>query len=99
MSSPWRAVKIRNFEQDLRTIPKVQALTAIPHVRTELQLRLAWCMTRLTMKEYEFEEMKRSKEEKLLLMAHFRGLMICEGALVACAKKRDALCFVPFFFL
>ena len=97
MSSPWRAVEIRNFEQVLRTIPKVQALRAIPHVRTELQLRRAWFMTRLTMEEYVFEEIKRSKKEKLLLMTHLRDLMICEGAAVACAKKRDALCFVPFF--
>ena len=49
---------------------------------------------RLTMGEYDSEERRRSKEEKMLLMTHLRDLVICEKAAVACAKRRDALCFV-----
>ena len=33
-------------------------------VRTELQLRFAWCMMGLTREEYDSEERKRSKERK-----------------------------------
>ena len=42
------------------------------------------------------EEMKRSKEYKVLLMKSLRDLMTQEGAAVACAKRRDALYSVRF---
>ena len=74
----------------------VTLLLAIPYVRTELQLRFAWCMIGLTRGEYDSEERKRSKEEKVFLMTSVRDLMTQEGAAVACAKRRDALCFVRF---
>ena len=48
MSLPWRAVVLRYFEEEMRTTPKIHALIAIPYVRTELQLRFAWCMIGLT---------------------------------------------------
>ena len=38
--------------------------------------------------------MEESKPEKVPLMTSVSDLMICEGAAVACAKRRDALCFV-----
>ena len=53
-------------------------------------------MTGLAKGEYDSEESKRSKEENLLLMTSLRDLMINEGAAVACAKRRDALCFIRF---
>ena len=34
--------------------------------------------------------------EKVLLMTSLRDLMICKGAAVACAKRRDAHSFVRF---
>ena len=46
------------------------------------------------MGEYDSEERKRSKEEKIHLMTSLRDLMINEGAAVMCAKRRDALGFV-----
>ena len=95
-SLPWRAVVLRNFEEEMRTTPKIHALIAIPYVRTELQIRLAWCMTGFTMEEYDSEERKRSKEEKVLLMTSLRDLNIQEGATVASAKRRDDLCLVRF---
>ena len=48
------------------------------------------------MGEYNSEERKRSKEEKVLLMTNLRELRTCEGAAVACAERRDAHCFVRF---
>ena len=36
VSLPWRAVVLRYFEEDMRTMPKLHALIAIPYVRTEL---------------------------------------------------------------
>ena len=87
---------LRYFEEEMRTTPKIQALIAIPYVRTELQLRFAWCMIGLTRGEYISEERKRSKVEKVFLMTSVRDLMTQEGAAVACAKQRDALSFIRF---
>ena len=89
VSLPWRVVVLRYFEEEMRTTPKIHARVAIPYVRTELQLRFAWCMIRLTRGEYNPEERK----EKVFLMM---SLITQEGAAVACAKRRDALCFIQF---
>ena len=96
VSLPWRALVLRYFEEEMRIMPKKHALIAIPYVRTELQLRFAWCMIRLTRGEYDSEERKRSKGETVFLMTSVRDLMTQEAAAVACAKWRDALCFVRF---
>ena len=96
VSLPWRAVVLRFFEEEMRTTPKIHALIAIPYVRTELQLRFAWCMIGMTRGENYSEERKRSKGEKLFLMTSVRDLMTQEGAAVACAKRRYALCFIRF---
>ena len=96
VSLPWRAVVLRYFEEEMRTTPEIHALIAIPYVRTELQLKFAWCMTVLTRREYDSEERKRSKGEKVFLMTSMRDLITQEGAAVACAKRRDALCFIRF---
>ena len=96
VSLPWKAVVLRYFEEEMRTTPRIHALVAVPYVRTELQLRFAWCMMGLTREEYDSEERKRSKEEKVFLMTNLRDLIVQEGAAVACAKRRDALCFIRF---
>ena len=96
VSVPWKAVVLRYFEKEMRTAPRIHALMAVPYVRTELQLRFAWCMMGLTREEYDSEERKNSKEEKVFLMTNLRDLIIQEGAAVACAKRRDALCFIRF---
>ena len=96
VSLPWKAVVLRYFEEEMSTTPRVHALVAVPYVRTELQLRFAWCMMGLTREEYDSEERKRSKEEKVSLMTNLRDLIVQEGAAVACAKRRDALCFIRF---
>ena len=61
VSLPCKAVVLRHFEEEMRAIPKINALIAIPYARTELQLRFAWCMTGRG--EYDSEERKRSKGE------------------------------------
>ena len=48
------------------------------------------------MGEYNSEEKKRSKEENVLMMTNLKEFMICEGAEVACAERRDGLFFVRF---
>ena len=96
VSLPWKAVVLRYFEEEMRTTPKIHALLAVPYVRTEIQLRFAWCMIGLTRGEYESEERKRSKEDKVFLMTSMRDLIIQEEIAVACAKRRDALCFIRF---
>ena len=50
----------------------------------------------LTCGEYDSEERERSKEEKVFLMTNLGDLIIQEGMAVACAKQRDALCFIRF---
>ena len=62
----------------MRTTPNLQALLTIRYVKNELQLRLVWCMTGLTMGEYNSEGRKRSKEEKVILVTHLGDQMICE---------------------
>ena len=96
VSFPWRAVVLRLFEEEMRTTLKIHALIAVPYVRTELQLRFAWCVIGLTHGEYDSEERKRSKEEKVFLMTSMRDLITQEEAAIACAKRRDALCFIRF---
>ena len=75
VSLPWKAVVFRYFEEEMRTTPRIHALMAVPYVRTELQLRFAWCMMGLTRGEYDSEERKMSKEEKVFLMTNLRDLM------------------------
>ena len=96
VSLPWRTVVLGYFEEETRTTPKIHAVIAIPYVRTELQLRFGWCRTGLTRGEYDSEERKRSKGENVFLMTSMRDLITQEGAAVACAKRRDALCFIRF---
>ena len=96
VSLPWKAVVLKYFEEEMRTTPRIHALMAVPYVRTELPLRFAWCMMGLTRGEYDPEERKRSKEEKVFLMTNLRDLIIQEGMAVACAKRRQALCFIRF---
>ena len=76
----WKAVVLRYFEEEMRTTPRIHAVMAVPYVITELQLRFAWCMMGLTRGEYDSEERKRSKEEKIFLMG---GHRVCDNDLWA----------------
>ena len=96
VSLPRKAVVLRYFEEEMRTTPKIHALIEVPYVRTELQLRFAWCMIGLTRAQYDSEEGKKAKEDKVFLMTSMRDLIVQEEMAVACAKRRDALCFIRF---
>ena len=96
VSLPWKAVVLRYFEEEMRTTQRIHALMAVTYVITELQLRFACCMMGLTRGEYDSEERKRSKDEKVFLMTNLRDLIIQEGAAVACAERRDAFCSIRF---
>ena len=85
---------LQHFETGKMTNPKAQALIAVPYVKTDLQLTLHWRLAGLTLEEYDSEERKRSKVENVLLMMHVKYLMNCEAAAMACAMRRDTLCFV-----
>ena len=87
---------LRYFEEEMRTTPKIHALIAIPYVGSELQLRFAWCMNGPTRGEYDSEGRKRLKGDYVFLMTSMRDLITQEGASVAYAKRRDALCFIRF---
>ena len=73
MSLPWRAVVLRYFEEAMRTTPKIHALIAVPYMRTELQLRFAWCMIGLTRGENDSEEKKKSKQKSVPDKEHERS--------------------------
>ena len=51
-------------------------------------------MTGMTQGEYDSDERKRSKGEKVFIKTNVRDLMTQEGAEVACVKRRDAPCFI-----
>ena len=91
VSLPWRAVRLRYFEEELRTTSKIHALIAIRYVKTELQLRFAGCMTGLTRGEYDSEERNRSKAEKVFLMTSMRDLKTQEGAAGVREAERRSL--------
>ena len=72
MSLPWRAFLQRHFEEGMRTTSEIRTLIAVPYVRTEVRLRLTWCLAGLTREGYDSEERKISKDEKVLLMVALR---------------------------
>ena len=63
VSLPWKAVVLRYFEEEMRTTPRIHALVAVPYVRTELQLRFAWCMMGLT-RENMIQKIERDQKKK-----------------------------------
>ena len=92
VSLPWKAVVLRYFEEEMRTTPRIHALVAVPYVRTELQLMFAWCMMGLTREEYDSEERKRSKEEKVFLMTNLGDLIVQGGSSSSvCEAERRSL--------
>ena len=85
VSLPWRPVLLRHFEKSMRTTSDVHVLIAIPYVRNEVQLRLTWCLAGPNRGEYDSEERKSSRDEKVFFMTALRDLMTNEEAVKACA--------------
>ena len=74
----------------------VAAYLAYPCARTDLQVRLAWCLMGIKKSEYEANNDSKSKEQKLELMEALRVLISRDDSAIAWAKCKDALCFERF---
>ena len=81
----WRAALQRYFDEAMHAPAAVAAYLAHPCMRTDLQVRLAWCLMGIKRAEYEASKDSKSREEELELMEA-----------IAWAKRKDALCFVRF---
>ena len=74
----------------------VAAYLAHSCTRTDLQVRLAWCLMGIKKAEYEASNDLKSKEQELELMEALRALISKDDSAIAWAKRKDALCFVRF---
>ena len=74
----------------------VAAYLAYPCMRTDLQVRLAWCLMGVKKAEYEDNNDLKSKEQELELMEALRVLIARDDSAIAWAKRKDALCFTRF---
>ena len=74
----------------------VAAYLASPCARTDLQVRLAWCLMGIKKSEHEAINDSKSKEQELELMEALRVLISRDDSATAWAKRKDALCFVSF---
>ena len=92
----WRAALQRYFDETMHTPATVAAYLAYPCTRTELQVRLAWCLMGIKKVEYEANNDSKSKEQELELMEALRMLISRDDSAIAWAKRKDALCFVRF---
>ena len=67
------------------------AYLAYPCVRTQLQVRFAWCLMAIKRSEYEASNDSRSKEQELELMEALRVLITRDNSAKSWAKRKDAL--------
>ena len=74
----------------------VAAYLAYPCKRTDLQVRLAWCLIGIKKAEYKANNGSKSKEQELELMEALRMLISRDDFAIAWANRKDALCFVRF---
>ena len=92
----WRAALQRYFDETMHAPATVAAYLAYPCTRTDLQVRLAWCLMGIKKAEYEANNYSKSKEQELELMEALRTLISRDDSAIAWAKRKDALCFVWF---
>ena len=92
----WRAALQRYFDEAMHAPATVAAYLAHPCVRTDLQVRLTWCLMDLKRAEYEASNDSKSREQELELMEALRALISKDDSAIAWAKRKDALCFVRF---
>ena len=92
----WRAVLQRYFDETMHAPATVAAYLAHPCTRTDLQVRLAWCLMGIKKAEYEASIDLKSKEQELELMEALRALISKDDSAIAWAERKDALCFVRF---
>ena len=92
----WRAALQKYFDETMNAPATVAAYLAHPCVRTDLQIRLAWCLMGIKKAEYEASNDSKSREQELELMEALRALISKDDSAIAWAKRKDALCFVRF---
>ena len=92
----WRAALRRYFDETMHAPATVAAYLAHPCTRTDLQVRLAWCLMGIIKAEYEASKDLKSKEQELELMETLRALISKDDSAIAWTKRKDALCFVRF---
>ena len=92
----WRAALQRYFDKTLHAPATLAAYLAYPFTRTDLQVRLVWCLMGIKKAEYEANNDSKSKEQELELMEALRMLISRDDSAIAWAKRKDALCFVRF---
>ena len=92
----WRAALQRYFDETMHAPATVAAYLAHPCTRTDLQVRLAWCLMGIKRAEYEASNDSKSREQELELMEALRALISKDDSAIAWAKHKDALCFVRF---
>ena len=92
----WRAALQRYFDERMHAPATVAAYLAHPCTRTDLQVRLAWCLMGIKKAEYEASNDSKSREQELELMEALRALISKDDFAIAWAKRKDALCFVRF---
>ena len=90
----WRAALQRYFDETRHAPAKVAAYLAYPCTRTDLQVRLAWCLMLIKKAEYDANSDSKSKEQELELMEALQLLISRDDSAIAWAKRKDALCFV-----
>ena len=71
----WRAALQRYFDEAMHAPATVAAYLAHPCVRTDLQVRLAWCLVGIKRAEYEASNDSKSREQELELMEALRALI------------------------
>ena len=92
----WRAALQRYLDETMHAPATVAAYLAYPCTRTDLQVRLAWCLMGIKKAEYEANNDSKSKEHEPELMEALRILISRDDSAIAWAKCKDALCFVRF---
>ena len=92
----WRAALQRYFDETMHAPATVAAYLVHPCTRTDLQVRLDWCLMGIKKAEYEASNDLKSKEQELELMEALRALISKDDSAIAWAKRKDALCFVRF---
>ena len=90
----WRAALQRYFDGTMHAPATVAAYLAYPCTRTDLQVRLAWCLMGIKKADYEANNDSKSREQELELMEALRVLISRDNSAIAWAKRKDTLCFV-----
>ena len=96
LETSWRAALQRYFDETMHAPATVAGYLVHPCTRTDLQVRMAWCLMGIKKAEYEASNDSKSREQELELMKALRALISKDDSAIAWAKRKDALCFVRF---